>query len=284
MLLFARAAQRGSLALFAASGAVLGLAFLSKYFAVLLGLGYLAWAAASPGAARRWSGLLAAIAAAIPFGLVNLWWNLEACWCNVLFNAINRHESAGWSALTLLLYAASLAYLAAPLLWIAWRERARMLAAAKAEHVRVLLLAWLVPIAVFALLSPVRRIGLHWLLSFVPALILTAALALERRSLATIVRFFAWLGALHVIVIGVAVALPLETWKATSFYPRITFPGRTEELLAAVGREFPAQAFMADSYAAAALFAYYARQPVAVFGLGTSHARQDDIATDWRTY
>jgi hypothetical protein len=284
MALFARAAQRDSLALFAASGAALGLAFLSKYFAVLLGIGYLAWAAASPGASRRWSGPLVAIAAAVPFGLVNLWWNLHACWCNVLFNAINRHESAGWSALTPLLYAAALAYLAAPLLWIAWRERARILAAAKAHHVRALLLAWLVPIVIFALLAPVRRIGLHWLLSFVPALILTVALALERRSLATVVRFFAWLGALHVVVIGVAVALPLETWKAAEFYSRITFPGRTEELLAAVGPQLPAHVLAADSYASAALFAYYARRPVPVFGLGTSHARQDDIATDWRNY
>jgi hypothetical protein len=40
----------------------------------------------------------------------------------------------------------------------------------------------------------------------------------------------------------------------------------------------------ADSYAAAALLAYYARGPVAVFGVGTSHARQDDIATDWRRH
>jgi hypothetical protein len=40
----------------------------------------------------------------------------------------------------------------------------------------------------------------------------------------------------------------------------------------------------ADSYGAAALLAYYARRPVPVFGLGTSHARQDDIATDWRAY
>jgi hypothetical protein len=40
----------------------------------------------------------------------------------------------------------------------------------------------------------------------------------------------------------------------------------------------------ADSYASAALFAYYAHKPVPVFGLGTSHARQDDITTDWRTY
>ena len=150
MLLFARGAQSGSLVPFAASGAALGLAFLSKYFAVLLGLGYIAWALASPGAARRWSGPAAALAAAVPFGLVNLWWNLDACWCNVMFNAINRHEGAGWSAWTPGLYLLSLAYLAAPLLWVGWRERTGLAAAVRSQpHVRALTLAWLVPLAVF---------------------------------------------------------------------------------------------------------------------------------------
>ena len=285
LVLFARAAQQGSLPLFVASGAALGLAFLSKYFAVLLGVSYVAWAVASPGAMRRWSGLLAALAAAVPFGLLNLWWNLDACWCNVMFNAINRHEGAGWSALTPALYLAALAYLAAPLLWAAWCERSGLAAGADAQpHVRVLVLAWLVPLAVFALLSPVRRIGLHWLLSFVPALILTAALAMDRARLASIVRFFAWFGALHAVAIGVAVALPLDTWKSASFYGRITFPGRAQELLDGIRPQFPAHVIAADSYASAALFAYYAHEAVPVFGMGTSHARQDDLTTDWRAY
>jgi hypothetical protein len=167
-------------------------------------------------------------------------------------------------------------------LWFAWRKRSQIVASAKAQHVRALVLAWLVPLAVFALLSPVRRIGLHWLLSFMPALILTAALALDRARLEAIVRFFVWFGVAHVVVVGVAAALPLETWKSASFYSRITFPGRAQELLAKA--ELPGHVVAADSYASAALFAYYARKPVPVFGMGTSHARQDDITTDWRTY
>jgi hypothetical protein len=284
MVLFARAAQRGSLAMFAASGVALGLAFLSKYFAVLLGLGYLAWAIASPGAQRRWSGPLVTIAAAVPFGLVNLWWNLDACWCNVMFNAINRHEDARWSAWTPFLYIGSLAYLAAPLLWFAWRERGRFVEGSRAHHVRALALAWIAPLAVFAVLSPVRTIGLHWLLSFVPALILSAVLVLDREKIARVVRFFAWFGAIHVVALGVAVALPLETWKATPFYGRLTFPGRVDELLGKIAPQFPGHVIAGDSYASAALFAYYAHEPVPVFGPGTSHARQDDITTDWRSY
>jgi len=52
LLVFARAAETDSKRLFLASGILLGLAFLSKYFAVLLGLAFLIWAIVSkkPGA------------------------------------------------------------------------------------------------------------------------------------------------------------------------------------------------------------------------------------------
>jgi len=112
MLAFARAR-------FLLAGVLLGLAFLSKYFAVLLGIAYLAWAVA----ARRPRAFALAFAGALPFGLLNLYWNWQACWCNVMFNAINRHEGAGLSWDTPVLYAASLAYLAGPLLWFAWKGR-----------------------------------------------------------------------------------------------------------------------------------------------------------------
>ena len=55
-LCFAAALRRESQALFAASGAFLGLAFLSKYFAVLLGLAYLAFVLAQPAGRRRSGG------------------------------------------------------------------------------------------------------------------------------------------------------------------------------------------------------------------------------------
>jgi hypothetical protein len=282
VLVFARAARSGSNGWFFISGILLGLAFLSKYFAVLLGLAYLVWAIVS----KNPKAFLFVFLGGLPFGLLNLYWNLNACWCNVMFNAINRHEGdgSGWSVATPALYAASLAYLAAPLLWFAWRGRSRLREAWRRPGERALLLAWLVPFAVFAALSPVKRIGLHWLLSFMPALVLSAALALERRHLALSVRFFAVLAVLHAIPIAIVAALPLESWQSSRFYPRLVFPGRIAELLTAVAPDLPGKSLAADSYASAALLAYHARHPVPVFGRGTSHARQDDIDTDWRVY
>jgi len=281
MLVFARAAERDSTAGFLASGFLLGLAFLSKYFAVLLGLAYLAWAIAS----RKPKAFLLVFLGGLPAGLLNLYWNVEACWCNVMFNAINRHEGSdsGWSPAKPALYVASLAYVGAPLFWFAWRGRERIRAAWGRPGERALLLAWLVPLAVFALLAPVKRIGLHWLLSFVPALALSAALSLERRALERSVRFFAVFAALHVLPLAVLTGLPLDTWKSTGFYQRLVFPGRVDELLAATAVDAKAATLASDSYASAALLEYRARRPVPVFGAGSSHARQSDIDTDWRT-
>ncbi len=282
LLVFARAAQKDSNGLFLASGALLGLAFLSKYFAVLLGLAYLAWAVAS----RKPKAFVLVFCGALPFGLLNLYWNLNACWCNVMFNAINRNEGegSGWSAATPVLYAAALAYLAAPLLWFAWRGRARLREAWRRPAERALLLAWLVPLAAFAALSPVKRIGLHWLLSFVPPLALSMALSLERRHLVLSARIFAFLTVLQAIAIAVAAALPAETWQAARFSQRLVFPGRIAELMSAVAPDLPGRVLATDSYASAALLGYHMHQPVPVFGRGTSHARQDDIDTDWRAY
>ena len=282
LLVFARAAEKDSNGLFLASGILLGLAFLSKYFAVLLGLAYLAWAVAS----KNPRSFLLVFLGGLPFGLLNLYWNYQACWCNVMFNAINRHEGdrSGWSAATPLLYAASLAYLAAPLLWFAWRGRSRLREAWRRPGERAVLLAWLVPLAVFAALSPVKRIGLHWLLSFVPALALSIALALERRHLALSVRFFAAFALLHAIAIAVAAALPLDIWQASRFYPRLVFPGRLAELMSAVAPELPGRVLATDSYASSALLSFHARRQVPVFGRGVPNARQDDLDTDWRAY
>jgi hypothetical protein len=276
---FARAAERGSAAGFLAAGALLGLAFLSKYFAVLLGLAYLVWAASC----RRWREFALVVLAALPFGLLNLYWNWQACWSNLMFNAINRHQQdSGWSLATPALYAAALAYLAAPLAWFAWRARARLAEAWGRPGERALLLAWLVPLAVFALLSPVKRIGLHWLLSFVPLLATSLALALGRRELAASARFFALFALLHAAAIAALAAVPLESWRLASFYPRLVFLAGARELLESIEPEPERFRLAADSYSAAALLAFHSGRSVSVFGTGSSHARHDDILTDWR--
>ena len=265
---------------FLLAGMLLGLAFLSKYFAVLLGLAYLVWAIA----ARRPAAFGLAFAGALPFGLLNLYWNWQACWCNVMFNAINRHDDAGFSWGTPALYAASLAYLAAPLLWFAWRGRERLRQALARPEAGILLAAWLVPLAVFLLLSPVKRIGLHWLMSFVPALVMTVALVLERRALVLTLRWFGALAVLHVAAFVALAALPLETWQGRSQYQRLVLQFDPKAVLQPVGPQFARYRLATEGYSLAAILTHHTGRNVPVFGAGSSHARHDDIVTDWRRF
>jgi len=273
MLAFAR--QRFFLA-----GLLLGLAFLSKYFAVLLGVAYLAWAIG----ARRPGAFLLALAGALPFGLLNLYWNWQSCWCNVMFNAINRNEDAALTWTHPALYVLTLAYLGAPLLWFAWRGRARLRDSLARPEAGVLLAAWLLPLAVFAALSPLKRIGLHWLLSFMPALVLSVALALERRALVVTLRWFGALAVLHVALLLGLLLPPIETWKDTRPYQSIVLLVDPQAVLAPLGPLLARYRLAAESYSTAAQLSYHTGRHVPVFGPGSSHARQDDIDSDWRRY
>lgn len=284
MVLFARAAQQNDWRMFVWAGVALGGAFLSKYFAVLAGMSMLVWAITTRTAGLRWLAVLLVFCAALPAGLLNLWWNVHACWSNIMFNAINRHEHAGLNLMTPSLYVAALLYLAAPLFWMLWRERIALRAASLANPAfRTLLLAWVVPLLIFAALAPIKKIGLHWLLSFMPALILCAAMVLRAEQLRTVLRVFVVIALLHG-VLAVTIALtPLSRWQETRWHPRLVFLLHADTLVKRMTQP-PHVVLATDNYSASAVLAYHAKQTVAVFGPGTSHARQDDIQTDWRKH
>ena len=283
IIVFARAAERGWRAGFLLAGVCLGLAFLSKYFAVLLGLGMVVWALGQPDKRSGWRALGLVFLGALPAGLINLYWNYEACWSNILFNAINRHEGSGLGWVNPGLLLAGVAYLAAPLAWYAWRERGAIGAGAARPGERALLLAWAVPFAVFALLSPWKKIGLHWLLSFVPPLVLTLAIALSAEKLVRCLKVFAVFALVHVAAAAALWAVPLEAWKSSRLYSRLVLQLRTAEVVQNIAA-YQGYELATDNYTLSSVLSYYAGRYFFVFGAGTSHARHDDIVTDVRRF
>lgn len=304
MAAFALAVRRDSSALFAAAGVALGLAFLSKYFAVLVGLAFAAFAVASTLArdgsgARAWRGVAIVAVAAAPFAALNLWWNYGHCWSNVLFNAFNRHGDAGFKWWRPLAFAGFVAYVSSPiLLWQLARRRDAVRAAIAAPERRLLWVLALAPLAVFAAIAPFRDIGLHWLLAFMPALFAAAALALGPRALAVSVRFLAVFSALHAALIVLVAAAPIETFQRLRQYDSIVQGARAGELFAALKGYEGKYAFAADGFSPASVLAYnaaregFVTQPAArepwrrhyVFVLGSTshHGRHDDFLTDLR--
>lgn len=278
-LAWLRAARDDSPRWYLLSGLLLAGAVLSKYFVALLGFAYLidVLRRRSRGA---WSGLAIAYACCVPGLVLMAWWNAGNCWPNYMFNFVNRHGDAtgvGWK--TPLLYAATLAYvMTPPVLWRLFRRRP----AGADFRDRTLTTLAIVPLLLFAALSLVKTIGLHWLLSFVPFALLLVARRLTDRALQKLVVFLLAFAALHLAVTFAAARLPLETWSRFTAYPGIVLTFEADALIA---RAAPGDALLAsDGYSNAVTLGHHLRRYVPVLGPGSSHARHDDILTDWRAH
>ncbi|MBV5276855.1 hypothetical protein JZU56_03285, partial [bacterium] len=109
---------------------------------------------------------------------------------------------------------------------------------------------WLaaLPFGLFALLSLFKSVGLHWLVSFVPFLAVLAAIALPLPVLGRLIKGSAWFAALHIAVILLVAALPLQTWNKTRLYDGIVLTVRTDELLAQLQPDAKNTLWAMDSY------------------------------------
>ncbi|TAK92010.1 MAG: glycosyltransferase family 39 protein [Burkholderiaceae bacterium] len=274
---FIRATLSDKKTWFAASGVFLGLALLSKYFAGLLAIAYLVYLVRTR---KGWLNLLLLALCALPFAAINIAYNATHCWNNVMFNLLNRHEDAHWSFGTVALYLVMMVYLVTP--WVALKLLRTRHALGQRGALTVL---FLVPFALFLLLSTKKTIGLHWVLGFMPFVFLFIGTVSSTDELQKYFRWTAWLGIPHFLALAVIILLPLSAWKNTHAYDDIVFHKQTGNIVTALRNDLPKNSLvMARAYTPASLLSYYAGEYWAVFGEGKHHARQDDIIVDFRRY
>ncbi len=281
-------------ALYALAGVFIGCAFLSKYFSVVLGLSYLVYF----GLFRRdrWRGLLLLILCALPGPAINIAWNMDHGWSNIMFNVFNRNEDEFFEWRKPFAYLGMMAYLITPAaLWMSWRYRTLLAGLARPQGSsfanglqarRLLICLVLVPLAFFALLSFKKIIGLHWVLSFYPFGFALLGLALPAERLKACAVGMALFTALHVLAVaGIAMTQPADwgQYKLTQkLYPSIVRAYEAKALLAKAER--PGTVLMADAYTPASVYGFERRVYVPVFGPGRFHARQDDMLVDFSVY
>lgn len=321
-LAWLRAAQDDDMRWYAAAGFFLAGAVLSKYFVAFLGFAFLIDVLRRR-TIKSWVGLAIVYACCIPALALMAWWNSANCWPNYMFNFVNRHESAGWSATTPLLYVVSVLYLLTPpVVWLVFREfRQRRVTStnwrdsassspsvplpqgeregnsvfAGSSDGSVVSTNWripslsvlaIVPFVLFAVLSLVKQIGLHWLLSFVPFALIWLGLWLAPETLKKLARFFVGFAVVHVLVIVTIAALPLEAWKSSRRYDGVVLTFAYEEvnrsLASTLADKEKNWVIAMDGYSNAVTLGYNLRRYVMVFGEASSHARHDDILTDFR--
>jgi len=265
--------------LYAACGLAWSLGFLSKYFAVVLALAYAVYFLAFR--RDRLQGLALVMLFALPGPLINLAYNWAHCWTNIMFNVYNRNAGENFSLSKPGLYVLTIAYLATPaVLWWGlrhWRHGTEALRANK-----LLACVVLIPLGFFGLLSLLKVVGLHWVLSFYPFAFALLALALPEQKLRPLAKGIAVFTGLHLLVIAGLYMTTLETWKATPTYPNIVRSWRTAQMLAQV--QAPGVVLMANAWTPAAIYAYERGEYMPSFGVGDAHARQDDLRVDFSIY
>ena len=136
--------------------------------------------------------------------------------------------------------------------------------------------------AVFALLSFVKVIGLHWLLSFYPFVFAMLAYWLSRDQLGRLLRFMRYYAGAHLVLFAVILLMPMAAWQATPYARGAVLMFKTAEFLEQVEPYRDRFLLASEGYSMAAILSYAARTNVLVFGEASSHARHDDIVTDFR--
>ncbi|MEN8168919.1 MAG: glycosyltransferase family 39 protein [Pseudomonadota bacterium] len=278
---FYKAMQQGAWRWYLLSGLLLGLAFMAKYFAVLLGLSYGLYIIIYRRNRRDMLGLLWLFLAVLPFAALNVWWNYCHCWDNILFNAYNRHGGGGSHLVSYLLMLVYM--LTPPLLWYSWRERRPLWLDLRGGGLFVFL--GLVPLLLFLLLSLKARIGLHWVLAFYPFVFIVLASIFSSLALRRSLKFMMGFSLLHIAAVVVVLTLPHDYWKSKpSVYDGVLIGYYADEFIEQFDVQADGYHWATGSYVESGMLEYVSGKRFIVFGGGSKHGRHDDLLTDWRAF
>ncbi len=265
---------------FLLSGVLLGLAFLSKYFAVLIGIGLAAHLLLFE-RRNRWA-LPVIILGTLPFIALNIYWNSQNCWYNVMFNVVNRHSGDRGDYFNIPVYLITLIYLFTPwLMWSMWRQRKNIIDGVRKHRLGLFISTSIIPLALFFVVSPSARIGLHWLAVFIPGLVLVSFfLSTQRLHRCTL--YMVCFGAAHVLLLFTLLATPIDLFKDQRRYADVVFHLKPHALSALTATYDESWWFFTSSYSRSAIMTYYSDRYFGVFGAGSHYGRQDDLLTDFR--
>jgi len=269
------------------AGFFLGLAFYSKFFAGLLGLAYffyIVFFVYNKRGIKPYLGIAIVLLGVAPFIILNLIWNYNNCWNNYLFNLFNRTSDAHFSFSTIGIYLGLLVYLITPVvLWFGFKKSKTDYLKILQKPIGVFLGLFVIPLVLFLLLSFVKKIGLHWLLSFYPFLFVGVGVLFSKQDILKSIKFMIGFSVLHLAVLAfILISAPDLFEKKENTYKDIIYGIKNTIILEKLAAYRNDYIFATDSYIESALLSYTSREHIIVLGHGSHHAREDDKRTDFR--
>ena len=266
------------------AGLFLGLAFLSKYFAVLLGLTYGLYILLFQRNKRGFVGLLIILLMVVPFVFVNVWWNYNNCWSNILFNLYNRASGESDSLGNLYKYIGMLVYLFSPvLIYFLMKNIKAYRSINKDNRKHFYLWVAIIPLTLFLILLISKSIGLHWMLSFYPFAFIAFSSFLNLKQWRITFYFMLALSGLHLAVIASILVLPVTTFTSDKFYIQdYEFGVHTSKFLEKLKPYEKDYTFGMIGYGMASVASYNSNKRFIIFSEGSVHARLDDKLTNYK--
>lgn len=269
---------------FILTGLFLGLAFFSKYFAVLLGFSYGFYIVLFHRDRKSLIGLGLILLMVAPFVGLNLWWNYNHCWNNILFNLFNRTASTDDSFISLMKYVGMLVYLFSPLLIY---FVAKNLSGARQQWSNNFYRSyfWLAffPLLLFLILLFRKEIGLHWVLSFYPFAFIALASIISAKQWRWTFHFMWVFGFIHVLALSSILLLPVENFaNKKEAVENLVFGKHPQEVLQKLEPYEKDYTFATISYGMSSVLSYYSRKHVIVFDRASFHAREDERLTNYK--
>jgi len=163
------------------AGVLLGLAFLSKYFAVFLIFGLLLFALTRKSKVGIKAAFTTALISSL-FVLENLYYNYNNCWNNILFNFQSRVSDDGYTLIHPTIFLITLLFLIPPYgIFLLIKSKLKDQLNGRLNVLQFSLFALVPALLVFSFVSLKNQIGLHWLLLFIPfSYILFSSLNLKK--------------------------------------------------------------------------------------------------------
>jgi Dolichyl-phosphate-mannose-protein mannosyltransferase len=254
------------------TGIFLGLAFLSKYFVVLLIAGIFVHLIYT----YKFKSIVYIViltAGMLPFVALNLYYNYTNCWTNIVFNFVARPQEGALNLASLSNFALTITYLMTP--WgIYLLAKSYPL---KNGLTKTLLVLIAIPFFVLLSASMKNEIGLHWLLLFVPLSYLFF-INLSVPQLQKMVHYNFYFSVLHfIIVVGVLLA-PLSLFKEHKKYKDIVMFSKTDEICKQLSN---ADVIYAADYTITSILSYNCKREMVTIASNTKFGRAEDKWTDY---
>jgi len=250
------------------AGIFFGLSFLSKYFLVFLVIGLFIFALYQY-KKKAIKNILIVMITMIPFVLENLYFNYNSCWNNIMFNFFARTKDLHYHLKTVLGYIFILIYLLTP--WGLY-----FLIKSK-ENFNKYILSFIlfssgVGLFVFLMVSLKAKIGLHWLLLFMPYLIMLFVFVSDRYR-EKLIKYNIYFTYTHIAILLVILLIPVTLLKDSKKYKDILLFTKTKEICQKIDKYSP---LFTTGYTSSSILSYYCKKDIHMILNNSKYGRLDD--------